>query len=182
MIYIERTRFLKKRDTCRGRSPSRPAQGRGQRADPTNMNFNIENYLRRKISIQTLTRNSRYIMAFEIIFYRKESGRSPVEDFILRCNEQEKVEIVAHLDVLSQLGFKARRPLVDYLEDGIYELRIRVVKKQIRVLYFFFHQDKIVITNAFVKKSTKIYVKEIEKAKRFREDFTSRSKSDGRAQ
>ncbi|MBM3234701.1 type II toxin-antitoxin system RelE/ParE family toxin [Candidatus Poribacteria bacterium] len=114
-------------------------------------------------------------MAFEIIFYRKESGRSPVEDFILRCNEPEKVEIVAHLDVLSQLGFKARRPLVDYLEDGIYELRIRVVKKQIRVFYFFFHRDKIVITNAFVKKSTKIYVKEIEKAQRFREDFMSRS-------
>jgi phage-related protein len=118
-------------------------------------------------------------MAFEIIFYRKESGRSPIEDFILRCNEQEKLEIIAHLDALSQLGFEARRPLVDYLEDGIYELRVRVLKKQIRVLYFFFHRDRIVITNAFVKKSTKIYIKEIEKAKRFREDFISRSKNDG---
>src|SRR3990172_5141288 len=100
-------------------------------------------------------------MAFEIIFYRKESGRSHVEDFISRCNDQEKLEIVAHLDALSRLGLNARRRLVDYLEDGIYELRIRVVKKQIRALYFFFHRHKIVVTNAFVKKSTKIYPKEI---------------------
>lgn len=112
----------------------------------------------------------------DIIFYRKEGGRSPIEDFISKCSEQEKLEIVAHLDALSQLGFKARRPLADYLEDGIYELRVRVMKKQFRVLYFFFHQDKIIITNAFVKKSTKIYMAEIEMAKRIREDFTRRNK------
>lgn len=115
----------------------------------------------------------------KIIFYRKESGRSPVEDFILRCNDQEKLEIAAHLDALSQLGCKARRPLVDYLEDGIYELRVRVLKKQIRVLYFFFHRNKVVVTNAFVKKSTKDYIEEIGKAKRLREDFMRRDKNNG---
>lgn len=115
----------------------------------------------------------------EIIFYRKENEKSPVEDFISKCSHQEKIEIVAHLDALSQLGFKAKRPLVDYLEDGIYELRIRVMKKQIRVLYFFFHQDKIVITNAFVKKSTKIYMTEIKMAKRIRKNFIRRDKDNG---
>jgi phage-related protein len=113
-----------------------------------------------------------YIM--EIVFYRKESGRSPIEDFIAKLNDQERIEIAAHLDALRQLGLEARRPLVDYLEDGIYELRIRVVKKQIRVLYFFVQRDKIVVTDGFVKKSKNPYPKEIKKAKRFREDFTRR--------
>ncbi|MFH1897021.1 MAG: type II toxin-antitoxin system RelE/ParE family toxin [Candidatus Desantisbacteria bacterium] len=115
----------------------------------------------------------------DIIFYRKESGRSPIEDFITECSEQEKLETIAHLDTLSQLGFEARRPLVDYLEDGIYELRVRVMKKQLRVLYFFFHQNKIIVANAFVKKSTKIYINEIEIAKRIREDYTRRNKDNG---
>ncbi|MDI6794491.1 MAG: type II toxin-antitoxin system RelE/ParE family toxin [bacterium] len=115
----------------------------------------------------------------KIIFYRKESGKSPIEDFISKCNNPEKLEIAAHLDALSQLGFRARRPLVDYLEDGIYELRVRVVKKQIRALYFFFHRDKIVITNVFVKKSAKAYPEEIKKAKRLREDFIRRDKNNG---
>lgn len=115
----------------------------------------------------------------EIVFYRKESGRSPIEEFIANLNEHERIEIAAHLDALRQLGSEARRPLVDYLEDGIYELRIRIIKKQIRVLYFFFQRDKIVVTDAFVKKSTKSYKKEISKAKRFREDFVRRYKNNG---
>jgi phage-related protein len=115
----------------------------------------------------------------EIVFYRKESGRSPIEDFISRLNDHEKIEIASHLDALRQLGHKARRPLVDFLEDGIYELRIRIKKKQIRVLYFFFHRDKIVVTDAFVKKSKKSYSKEIKKTKRFREDFIRRYESNG---
>ena len=115
----------------------------------------------------------------EIIFYRKENDRCPVEDFISKSSNHEKVEIAAHLDALSQLGFKARRPLVDYLEDGIYELRVRIVKKQIRALYFFFQGDKIVVTNAFVKKSTNPYSMEIKKAKKFRSDFIRRYKENG---
>ncbi|PIU62972.1 MAG: hypothetical protein COS84_10070 [Armatimonadetes bacterium CG07_land_8_20_14_0_80_40_9] len=51
--------------------------------------------------------------------------------------------------------------------------------KQIRVLYFFFRRNKIVVTSIFIKKSTKIYSTEIRKAKKLREDFISRSKKDG---
>lgn len=115
----------------------------------------------------------------EIIFYRKENDRCPIEEFISKSNDHEKVEIAAHLDALSQLGFKARRPLVDFLEDGIYELRVRIVKKQIRALYFFFQRDKIVVTHAFVKKSPNPYSMEIKKAKKFRSDFIRRYKENG---
>jgi phage-related protein len=115
----------------------------------------------------------------EIVFYRNESGSSPIEKFIANLNDHEKIEIAAHLDALRQLGLEARRPLVDYLEDGIYELRIRLVKKQIRILYFFFQRDKIVVTDGFIKKSKNPYPKEIKKAKKFREDFTRRYKNNG---
>ena len=79
--------------------------------------------------------------------------------------------MAAHLEALSRLGYQAKRPLVDYLGDGIYELRVKVERKQLRALYFFFAGNKIVITHGFVKKSKKVPKIEIEKARRFRQDF-----------
>ncbi len=112
-------------------------------------------------------------MNFEIIFYRKINERCPFEEFYQTCNDKEKLEVAACLSVLRKLGHKAKRPLVGYLEDGIYELRIKVLRKQLRILYFFAEQ-KIIITHGFVKKTDKVPQSEIEKAKQYRKDFLSR--------
>ena len=39
--------------------------------------------------------------------------------------------------LLASLGSELRRPLADLLQDGIYELRIRVGPVNYRILYFF---------------------------------------------
>jgi putative component of toxin-antitoxin plasmid stabilization module len=39
--------------------------------------------------------------------------------------------------LLASLGSELRRPLADLLQDGIYELRIRVGRVNYRILYFF---------------------------------------------
>lgn len=108
---------------------------------------------------------------FEIIFYRKFDSKCPFDKFYQTCSNKERVELAAHLEALSRLGYQAKRPLVDYLGDGIYELRVKVERKQLRALYFFFAGNKIVITHGFVKKSKKVPKIEIEKARRFRQDF-----------
>jgi phage-related protein len=59
------------------------------------------------------------------------------------------------------------------LEDGIYELRIKVLKKQLRIL-FFFSEHKISISHGFVKKTKEVPQIEIKKVKQYREDFLSR--------
>jgi len=119
-------------------------------------------------------------MKFEIIFYRKSNSRCPFEQFFQSCSNKERVELAAHLEILSKIGYQAKRPLVDYLGDEIYELRIRVERKQLRVFYFFCAGNKIVITHGFVKKTRKVPIIEIEKARRFRQDYLSREeKNDG---
>lgn len=39
--------------------------------------------------------------------------------------------------LLASLGSELRRPLADLLQDGIYELRIKVGRVNYRILYFF---------------------------------------------
>jgi len=112
-------------------------------------------------------------MNIQILFYRKTNQRCPFEDFFQSCSDKEKLEVAANLKVLQKLGYHARRPLVDYVEDGIYELRVKVSKKHLRIL-FFFSEQKIIITHGFVKKTKAIPKIEIKKAHQFRDDFLSR--------
>lgn len=93
-------------------------------------------------------------------YYVTESGKSPVRDFIdsLNSNSQRKFFFVKSL--LEEFGHKLPQPHAKYVGDGIFELRFKGQEGQIRVLYFFFHQDRVIFTNGFVKKSAKLPEKE----------------------
>jgi len=73
-------------------------------------------------------------MNWRVIFYRSAYGKCHIEKFVEDLPVEDAEEVVASIAALRELGNKARRPLADYLEDGIYELRARRLKKQFRVL------------------------------------------------
>ena len=64
-----------------------------------------------------------------------------------------------------------RRPIGDYLRDGIYELRPSLAGVHYRILYFFHGNDAVVVSHGLTKER-KVPVGEIERAiermKRFR--------------
>ena len=53
--------------------------------------------------------------------------------------------------MLSQLGHELRRPLADYLDQGIYELRARIGQVNYRILYFLYGQQIAVLAHAITK-------------------------------
>ncbi len=112
------------------------------------------------------------------MFFRNISGQCPVEKFIDGLPDEDAKEIVASIAALRELGNKARRPLVDYLEYGIYELRSRRFQKQFRVLYTFAGKRAILLLSGFVKKSKAVPAKEIRKAKTFKKDYFERARGD----
>ncbi len=57
--------------------------------------------------------------------------------------------------LLEEFGHKLPEPHAKYIGDEIFELRFKGREGAIRVLYFFFHGDKAILTNGFVKKSNK---------------------------
>ncbi len=56
----------------------------------------------------------------------------------------------------------------------VVHLRCKLVKNIIRVLYFFFYEGEIILTNGFVKKTNKTPREEIKLAKDRRKDYIER--------
>lgn len=69
---------------------------------------------------------------------------------------------------------KLREPYSKLLDDGIFEIRCKVGNNITRVLYFFYYEGMIVLTNGFVKKTQKTPPKEIKLAKERRANFKER--------
>lgn len=79
--------------------------------------------------------------------------------------------------VLQENGPSLREPYSKSLGDGIFELRAKVGSDISRVLYFFFYNQQIILTNGFIKKSNKIPRNEIEKAQKYRIEYVERKEN-----
>ena len=87
-----------------------------------------------------------------VCFFVDERGDKPVEEFILKLPPKERAKIVAYLNELKTQGHNLRRPMADYLGEGIYELR----PQDNRVFYFFYLRENAVLLHALRKKMDKI--------------------------
>lgn len=111
---------------------------------------------------------------FEVIFYENENGEVPVEDFLLSLDKKMRAKLIGIIKILQEYGNKLREPYSKHLDDGIFEIRSKVGSDISRVLYFFYYDGKIILTNGFVKKTQKTPKSELEKAKSYRKDYLER--------
>ncbi|MCA9264758.1 MAG: type II toxin-antitoxin system RelE/ParE family toxin [Planctomycetales bacterium] len=91
----------------------------------------------------------------ELRYFALEDGTAPVLRYLEELAVKDRraaIKCAARIEVLSELGHELRRPLADYLRDGIYELRIRVGNVNYRILYFFHGQNVVVLAHALTKK------------------------------
>ncbi|MEY8366461.1 type II toxin-antitoxin system RelE/ParE family toxin [Anaerovoracaceae bacterium 41-7] len=82
--------------------------------------------------------------------------------------------MVGLLEILQENGNSLREPYSKHLSEGIFELRCKVGSNAARVLYFFYFEERIILTNGFVKKTQKTPDKEIKLAKQRRQAFIER--------
>lgn len=87
--------------------------------------------------------------------YEKEDGDIPVEKFLNSLDIKMRNKILMILNVLQERGNQLREPYSKHLEDGIFEVRGKVGNDISRVLYFFYYNGKIIMTNGFIKKTQK---------------------------
>ena len=111
---------------------------------------------------------------FEIIFYEKEDGTEPAKDFILSLDIKMRAKVIRTIEMLDYGGYELREPYSKALEDGIFELRTKLGSDITRVMYFFVIGNKAVLTNGFIKKTQKTPKSEIERAKKYRDDYLTR--------
>lgn len=115
--------------------------------------------------------------SFNVEFYHFQNGREPVKEFILEQDSKMKAKILRMIEMLSENGPELREPYSKILDEGIFELRIKQSSNISRILFFFFVEGQIILTNGFLKKTQKTPVSEIEKAKKYRKDFLERKEA-----
>ena len=111
---------------------------------------------------------------YTVEFFEKENGEVPVEKFIYSLGNKLEAKFYRLLDMLAKNGPDLREPYSKYINDGIFELRPRVGNDIARALYFFYDGKRIIVTNGFIKKTQKTPIKEIEIAKKYRNEYLRR--------
>lgn len=101
---------------------------------------------------------------WSVVFYREESGRSPVLEFLDTVDERAQESLLASIEQLRVRNVRAREPLVRHLEDKLWELRDERRGNIYRLLYFFFTGRQIVFLHGFQKKTPKTPRREIDLA------------------
>lgn len=98
-------------------------------------------------------------------------------DFIKGLNPKKDIPYIENaMGQLEEHGYNLHRPHAAPLEDGIYELRIKTINGKFRILYFFFENNKIVMTNGFKKKQGPVPATHLITAKEYQKKYYERNK------
>jgi hypothetical protein len=110
-----------------------------------------------------------------VVFYQETKKDVPVLDWLktlCRSDQKAYAKCIATIEHLAEFGHELRRPLADFLRDGIHELRARKGKVNYRILYFFSGRNLAVLAHA-VTKEGKVPDADIDRAVRRRKAFAS---------
>jgi hypothetical protein len=102
-----------------------------------------------------------------VVFYQEESGEVAVLEWLTRLLKEDRkgyANCVARIKQLAASGYELRRPVADYLRDGIYELRAKHIHVQYRILYFFHGQNVAILAHAITKEEAAVPPIDIERA------------------
>jgi len=111
---------------------------------------------------------------FDVIFYELENGEKPIEQFLDSLDVKMRVKALDSLEILAEYGTELRLPYSKSMGDGIFELRIKFASDISRIFYFFYVNKKIILTNGFIKKTQKTPKSELDKARKYKEDYERR--------
>lgn len=113
-------------------------------------------------------------MEKKAIYYEDAKGQKPVKEFINSFDEKTKAKILARVQYLQEHWHEVKRPFVDYVDEGLYELRVEFAWNTVRVIYAYMFKDYIVLLHGLKKKSVKLPKNDILKAKKRMIDFQIR--------
>jgi hypothetical protein len=71
------------------------------------------------------------------LFYQDDAKTLPIDQWLSTLPKKVQAKCQAYLGQLEDFGHELRRPVADYLRDGIYELRPSFQGVHYRMLYFF---------------------------------------------
>lgn len=114
---------------------------------------------------------------YDIEIYETINGRSEVKEYIKSLQDKKSKDkkikfekIIAYIRMLRQYGLSLGTPYIKHIDEDIWELR----PLRDRILFAYWDTNKIVLLSVFIKKTPKTPKGEIEKAKRYLDDYKKR--------
>lgn len=86
------------------------------------------------------------------------------EKEINKFSKSARIKLIAYLETLKEDG-KLKKPFAKKINKDLYEIRIKH-KGEWRVIYAYVLRNEVIILSAFRKKTTKLPIREINKAQR----------------
>jgi len=105
-----------------------------------------------------------------IRIYKEQSGSAPLIDWLDKIQVNARDKCIARIELLAEHGHELRRPICDYLENAIYELRAKYNNVNYRILYSFVGKDIVLLSHGCTKEQ-RVPKIEIEKAVRNRANY-----------
>ena len=92
---------------------------------------------------------------------------------------QIRAKAFSDIELLEKHGSNLREPYVKPIKGkenkGLYELRVKFASDIVRIFYYTYYNNKYILLHGFIKKSMKTPKSEIERARKYMEDYKRRS-------
>ena len=111
---------------------------------------------------------------FQVEFYFTDDGELPAKKYLEEASLEAKVKLAALVKRMAEVGkiFDITKFRLVDPKERLYEFK----PLNHRFFNFFYKGRKIIITNAYMKKSQKVDRKELRKAGNIKKDYTCRVK------
>ena len=100
-----------------------------------------------------------------VYFYRSETGKEPVRDWLRSLDNDDRRTIGSDL-MRVQFGWPIGMPLVRSLKDGLWEVRSSLPSQRIARVVLCFHDEMLIVLHGFIKKTQKTPTDDLALAKR----------------
>ena len=101
-------------------------------------------------------------MRFRINYWRKESGKAPVEQYIdAIANLEERAELLSLLQGVQEFGTDAVGVEFRQIDGKLWELKVRLRGNQHRIFYVVLKGSEMMLLHAYLKKTQKAPLKEV---------------------
>ncbi len=99
----------------------------------------------------------------DVFYFRDKSGEVPFQPWFSGLPRKAQDKCRVRIERLKEMGQDLRRPEADFLRDGIYELRVKHLRVNFRILYFF-HGTGLAVISHGLQKERAVPDNEIDKA------------------
>lgn len=87
----------------------------------------------------------------DILIFQEAEGQVPLLDWLDDLPAKARDKCIVRVELLAQMGHELRRPHCDLLEQGIFELRVRLGSVNYRILYAFVGRHVVLLSHGCTK-------------------------------